>query len=103
MDVTTYRKVDNINHHSERDEIIIQFERLFKTIQTIKDTEIKIQLELGHLPVKQKAIPIPYPLQNYVEKEVNKLFKSGKLKKLQKVDEDCFASPVLITVKRQIS
>jgi len=36
---------------SERDEIITQFEKLFKTNQTIKDTETKIQLKSGHPPL----------------------------------------------------
>ena len=56
--------------------------------QTIKVTEIKTQLKPGHLPLKQKARPIPYHLQNYVEKELNKLNKSGHLEKVQKTDED---------------
>ena len=55
--------------HSEKDENIAQFGKLIKTNQTNKDSEIKIQIKLAHLPMKQKARPIPYHLQNYVEKK----------------------------------
>ena len=61
---------------SEGDEIFTQFEKLFKSNQTIKETEIKIQLKLGHLPMKQKARPIQYLLQNDSEKERNEIIKS---------------------------
>ena len=84
---------------SEKDEIITQFKKLFKTNQAIKDNENKKQIKMGHKPIKQKARPIPYHLHNFGGKEIYKLINSGHLKKIQKVDEDCCVSPVIITVK----
>ena len=88
---------------SERYEKIAQFQKLFKTNQTFEDTEIKIQLKLGHTPKKQNARLKPYHSQNYVEKEINKVIKSGHLERVQKVDEDCFVSSIVITMKNDKS
>ena len=71
----------------------------FKNNTTIKDTELNIQLKPGHYPVKQKARPIPLHLQEEVGRELEKLIKTGHLEKEKHVDEDCFVSPVVITVK----
>ena len=77
---------------------------LFENNQTIKDNEINIQLKPGHYPVKQKARPIPLHLQEDVERELEKQIKTGHLEKVIKVDEeDCFVSPVVITVKNDKS
>ena len=86
---------------SEMKRLIEMFPYLFKNNTTIKDTEVNIQLKPGHYPVKQKARPIPLHLQE-VGKELEKLIKTGDLEKVKQVDEDCFVSPVVIAVKRQI-
>ena len=86
---------------SEIDEKITQFENLFRTIRIIIDTEMKIQLKPIHLPRKQKASPILYHSQNYIEKEINNLYKSADLARVKKVDEECFVSPVVITLKKE--
>ena len=85
----------------EGEEIFTQIEKLFKTNKLTKDTEIGIQIKPGHLPIKQKARPKPYHLQIYVEKATNKLIKSRQLQKVQKVDEDCFVPPVVVTMKKK--
>ena len=71
-----------LTDQSETEGKITQFEKLFKTNPTIKDIENKLQLKLGHLPIKQKDRPIPYHLQNYVKKEINDLLKFGHLEKV---------------------
>ena len=58
-----------------------------------------IQLKPGHYAVKHKAGTIPLHLQEAVGKEIQKLTESGHLQKVKHVDEDCFVSPVVITVK----
>ena len=50
------------NNQSEREKIFNKFPDLFENHDTIKDTEINIQLKPGHYPVKQKARPIPLQL-----------------------------------------
>ena len=51
------------NNQSEREKVFNKFPDLFENNETIKDTEINIQLKPGHYPVKQKARPIPLHLQ----------------------------------------
>ena len=87
------------NNQSEKERIINKFPDLFENNETIKDTEIKIQLKPEHFPVKQKARPVPLHLQERVGRELEKLIKSGHLEKIKDVDKDCFVSPVVITVK----
>ena len=87
------------NNQSEKNKIIQRFPDLFINNTTMKDAEIKIQLKPGHYPVKQKARAIPLHLQESVGKELNKLIKSGLLEKINNVDEDCFVSPAVITIK----
>ena len=87
------------NNQSEREKRFNKFPDLFENNETIKDTEISIQLKPGHYRVKQKARPVPLHLQKSVEQELERLIKSGNLEKLNNVDEDCFVSPVVITVK----
>ena len=53
--------------------------------------------------MKQKARPIPLELQEEVGKELDKLIKTGPLEKMKHIDEDCFVSPVVITVKNDKS
>ena len=72
---------------------------MFENNETIKDTEIKIQLKPGHHPVKQKARPVPLHLQEDVGNKLEKLIRTGHLEKINDVDEDCFVSPVVITIK----
>ena len=91
------------NNQSEKKRVIENFPDLFKNNTTIKDTEINIQLKPGHYPVKQKARPIPLHLQEEVGKELEKLIKTGHLEKVKHVDEDCFVSSVVITVKNDKS
>ena len=88
---------------SEKRRVIEKFPDLFRNNTTIKDTEIDFQLKPGHYPVKQKARSIPLHLQEAVGKEIEKLTKSGHLEKVKHVDEDCFISPVVITVKNDKS
>ena len=66
------------NNQSEREKVFNRFPGLFENNETIKDTEINIQLKREHYPVKQKARPVPLRLQK---------------------DENCFVSPVVITTK----
>ena len=53
--------------------------------------------------MKQKAGPILLHLQEAVGKELEKLEKTGHLENVKHVNEDCFASSVVITVKKEKS
>ena len=90
-------------NQSEKEKVINKFLDLFENNLTIKDTEINIQLKPGHCPVKQKARPIPLHLQEDVGRELEKLKKARHLERVSNLDEDCFVSPVVITVKNDKS
>ena len=68
-----------------------------------KRCQINIQLKPGNYQGKQKARPIPLHLQEAVGKEIEKLPKFGHLEKGKRIDEDCFVSRVVITVKNDKS
>ena len=91
------------NYQSEREKVFGKFQDFFENNESIKDTEINIQLKPGHFPIKQKARPVPLQLQEDVERELKKLIRTGHLEEINDVDEDCFVSPVVITVKSEKS
>ena len=43
---------------SEREKLFYRFPHLFENNETLKDTELNIQLKPGQYPVKQKARPV---------------------------------------------
>ena len=86
------------NNQSEREKVFNKFPNLFENNETTKVTEIKIQLKPGHHAVKQEARPVVH-LQEDVGRDLERLMKSGHLEEVNDVDEDCFVSTVVITVK----
>ena len=90
-------------NQSEREKIFNKVTDLIENNETIKDTEINIQVKPGHYAVKQKDRPAPLHLQEDVGRELEKLIKTGRLEKINEVDEDCFVSPVVITVRNDKS
>ena len=91
------------NSQLEKRQVVEKFTDLFINNTTTKDAERNIQLKPGQYPVKQKARPIPLNLQEAVGKKIEKLTKSGHLERVKQIDEDCFVSPVVITVKNDKS
>ena len=91
--------LDNNINQSETTKTNTKFKKLFERNHTIKNTEVKIQIKPGCYPIQQKARPIPYHLQDDVKNELDRLTKSGHLDRLETIEEDCFVSPVVITVK----
>ena len=61
---------------------------------------MKIQIQQGCEPIQQKARPIPYHLQKGVKIELERLIKSEHLERLETIEEDCFVSPAVSTVKK---
>ena len=92
--------LDNETGQSETTTIHATFKKLFETNPTIKNTDVKIQIKPGCYPIQQKARPIPYHLQDDVKNELDRLKKSGHLERLGTIEEDCFESPVVITVTK---
>ena len=100
----TINKIQLDEPTNQSEAIHTKFSQLFETNHTIKSIEVKFQIKPGCYPIQQKARPIPYHLQKDKRNNLEKLIKSGHLERLETVEEDCFVSPVVITViKRQDS
>ena len=89
------------NNQSGKERVNNNFPDSFEDNRTLKDTEINRQLKPRHYPVKQKTRPIP--LQQNIGRELEKLIKGGHLEMVNNVDEDCFVSPVVRTIKNDKS
>ena len=93
--------MDNNTDQSETTKIHTKSKKLFETNHTIKNAEVKIQIKPGCYPIQQKARPTPYHQQDdALKNELDRITKSGHLQRLETIEEDCFVSPVAITVKK---
>ena len=52
---------------------------------------------------QQKGRRVPIQLQNQVDKEIDKLLKEGHFEKVDKIQDDVFIQPTVITVKKDKS
>ena len=96
----TINKILLDENTSQSENIHTIFNKLFEANHTIKNTEVKIQIKPGCYPNQQKARPIPYHLQQDVKNELDRLMKSARLERLETIEEDCFVSPVVNSVKK---
>ena len=85
-----------------RKKIIDEHEDLFKNNHTIKDLTIDIQLKKDVKPIQQKGRPVHIHFQKSVRGELEKPIESGHLEKADKTAENCFISPAVITIKKQV-
>ena len=65
--------------------------------------EVDIQLKDDAKLIPQKSRPIPIHLQQAVAKESEKLKKLGHIEKGENIDENCFVSQAVITIKKDKS
>ena len=100
-------KIDpQVNHVIEDSDVTVlkkRFKKLFNENHTVNGIEVKIQLKEDARLIQQKGRPIPIHLQQSVGKEINKLIKQGHVEKANNIDENCFVSPAVITVKKDKS
>ena len=75
------------------------FKKIFNENHTVKGIMVKIQLKEDAKLIQQKGRPIPIHLQQSVEK----LKKQGHMENANNIDENCFVSPAVITVKKDKS
>ena len=99
----TINKISLDNEINQSESVYKKYHKLFNTNHTIKDAEVKIQIKPGCYPIQQKARPITYHLQEDVKNELNRLIESEHLERLETIEEDCFVSPVVISVKKDES
>ena len=62
--------------------------------------QIRINIKEDAKITQQKGRRIPIQLQNQVDNETNKLLKEGHFEKVDKIQDDVFIQPTVITVKR---
>ena len=58
------------NSHSEREKVFNKIWYLYEKIETIRDSEINIQLKPGQYSVKQKARPVKLHFEENVGREL---------------------------------
>ena len=95
-----------VNHITEDADITTlkrKFKKLFHENHTVERLEMKIHLKEDARLKQQKGRPKPIHLQQSVEKEINKLMKQGHIEKANKIDENCFECPAVITLKKDKS
>ena len=80
-----------------------EFKDLFYNNTEIKDAIVKINLKENVSNIQQKGRPIPIHLQDQVAEELKRLMKIGHLERATEINEDCFVSPAVITVKKDKS
>ena len=93
-------KIQNIQENPDVTELKKKFNNLFHENKTIKGIEVDIQLKPDAKLIQHKGRPIPIHLQPAVGKEIEKLKKNGHIERATDIDENCFVSPAVITVKK---
>ena len=76
---------------------------MFNENHTVKGIEVEIQLKENAKLIQQKGRPIPIHLQQSVKNELEKLKSQGHIEKANNIDENCFVSPAVITIKKDKS
>ena len=80
-----------------------EFQDLFKRKGRVKNNEIRIDMKDNAKFSQQKGRRIPIQLQDQVDKEIKILLKDGHIGKIDKIQDDVFIQPTVITVKKDKS
>ena len=99
----TNLKIQNVKEDPDITELKRKFKKLFHENKTIKGIEVDIELKPDAKLIQQKGRSIPIHLQPAVGKEIEKLKKNGHIEKATNINENCFVSPAVITVKKDKS
>ena len=89
-----------INRHSFNDEIFSEFKELFTRVGKIPNNHKVTHFHIPYKPVQAKGRRVPLHLLAGVNEELKRMDTEGHIIKLEKCDEDCFISPMLITRKK---
>ena len=79
---------------------MVEFPKLFERKGRFEINEIKINFKDDAKFTQQKGRRIPIQLQNQVDKEIEKLLKEGHIEKVDKIQDDVFIHPTVITLKK---
>ena len=87
----------------EVQQLMREFPKLFKRKGRVKDYEIKIDVKSEAKITQQKNRRISIQLQEQVDEDSEKLLKEGHIEKVDKIQDDVFIQPTVITVKEEES
>ena len=99
----TDKQIHSIREDPDVKTLKKQFRKLFNENHTVNGLEVEIHLKEGAKLIQQKGRLIPIHLQQSVEKEIEKLKKQGHIEKAKDIDENCFVSQAVITIKKDKS
>ncbi len=77
-----------------------RYPELFKRIGRVKHHMVRSRFVAHYKPIQQKGRRIPITIQPKVEAEIKRLIAEGHIEKLQTCTDDCFISPIVVTVKK---
>ena len=80
-----------------------EFPKLFTRNGRVKNYEIKIKMQENAKVTQQRGGKIPIQLQDQVDAEIQKLLKDGNIENAEKIQDDVFIQPTVITVKKHKS
>ena len=104
---TPRQSINNINQQDQSNKdsdadietLKSKFHKLFTENHRANNIEVDIQLKEGSKLIQQKGRHIPIHLKPAEEKEIEKLKKQGHIERVKNIDENCFESPAVITIK----
>ena len=91
------------NLPSLSDKIFNEFKNLFTRVGKIPNDRKVSHFYTTFKPIQSKGRRVPLHLLAGVNEELKKMEKEGHIIKLEKSDEDCFISPIVITRKKDTS
>ena len=77
-----------------------EFPELFKRKGRVKDYEIKIDMKENAKITQQNGRRILIQIHEQVDKEIEKLLKDDHIERVEKIQDDVFIQPTVITVKK---
>ena len=88
---------------SESETLKNKFKQLFTRKGKIKGHTIKIAFRKNAKITQQNGRRVPLQLQKAVEQEIDKLLADGHIQRVERINDEIFIQPVVITVKRDKS
>ena len=93
-------QIHNIQEDPDIADLKKQFGKLFHENKTVRGIEVNIQLKPDAKLIRQKGRPILTHLQPAVGRKIEKLMKNDHIEQATDIDENCFVSPAVITIKK---
>ena len=91
------------NLPSLSDNIFIEFKNLFTRVGKILNDRKVTHFHTPFKPIQSKGRRVPLHLLAAVNEELKRMEGEGHIIKLEKCDEDCFISPIVIKQKKDTS